>query len=1049
MPFLFDFYLNGSRLKNIESGFNDSRKWEEALDETMFSLPFYHSKEPLPMYGLLEIYIREIEKYQSLNVIDSETITRLIISDKVSATSQYGIWRHDIICSEYTTKLDTKIMASLAKTRSIESLLPARFEITTNGYNINRSSITGGVYYANVWLAPFSAKQTYFINKEYIFERVARATQLIGDALDANDKFFRFDNRTAYIRFKNEDTNTVTSWKAISQGNISYIFTSKGNWSIEYGFEAIGCKNYQLNQIIDGIYAIQKFYFRVIDEFQVTVGDIIESVRQNVSVAGGIESKLWFDTTRMFELDSSEVDELYSIPVPQTYLEQATARQNLIFAFSYINAIPRLKYNSDGLDTLEVERFNLNTGTFEQKNLSEISGHQNTNQIGTRGYSILKQVLPNNTDEPTIYAPSQDDYLQVRASNLELTDSTFEIKLPKTIYTPKDFNVYIPSVTIFGNSSIGKDSNYSLYNLDVSLMPRLINIEEWKLKEVTDNFPSITTRDFWDNELGLRKNMVENLYWELGSKKIQISDVYGEKVNRTLIQNVIKLGVFEYFMINMFQPITFTYEEDDAIYFEHILEINLPFLDDATLYRDLRFRFSYLSLENLVIKNDKEDLTQIDFYSEMRQNQDESIINIVRSSRKKHGNLQRTGNKTYSFTKIHQSLSEQYEIGKKDINNFTITMINREFHPFEFLATYFITKDHNRESRQTVVDQTYRWRDNYAKTVLDRNENYSDYLIIYSPNETVSSQTTKITSNTNTIKTIMQFLLGETITNFKTRATSALVRTDGMFEVEPEITGYYYGIAAPVSAYPLVKGFSFTFGFESNLIAGDGLIQDGTNPDKYYNQAVRYTNTEGRFSEIGFIIFDNIELDSNDYETYPKVTRTSLSNLLNVGKSYFDCRILTSNGTGRDSLYVDKDPLTNFNLTYQLNVLSNTKGLYILGQAFFTENYIVNNPNEGDVKKAYLYLYKNGTEYGTFEDLKVKTGWYLKTLLTTSNISYNGSDTVSFVGIELSGVTSWAIASEDDELYIACNQGVNGFKIAKQHIRDGVKEIGNKEIVKV
>ena len=51
-------------------------------------------------------------------------------------------------------------------------------------------------------------------------------------------------------------------------------------------------------------------------------------------------------------------------------------------------------------------------------------------------------------------------------------------------------------------------------------------------------------------------------------------------------------------------------------------------------YKDLMFNLEYISLEDLIVKQEKIDTTQIDFYNDLRQNQDESILNIIRGSRK-------------------------------------------------------------------------------------------------------------------------------------------------------------------------------------------------------------------------------------------------------------------------------------------------------------------------------------------------------------------------------------------------------------------------------
>lgn len=1057
MPFLYEFYLNKEKLSGVEIGFSHSRKWEEALDEAKLSIPFYDSEKPLSQYGLMEITIQEVDNYTDLNVIETETIDMLVVSDRVSTVSQYGVYRHDIAIIEYTAKLDAYIMASLAKTRDIETGLLAKFELVKNVRDINRYNFNK--YYGRVWLPPFKVKQKYYTDKLYIFEQVEQAYQSkdLVDVIDTSSQVYSYERRPVIFRYHNIKNNTTSEWFNLSSSDITIEFTETGKYYIEYGVDATQIYDYfKTTPIPAGQYGIYRFYFSVSEYFQQTVYDVIDSVRSNVSKGGGIESEYFFDDTRIFDIDPTLETELKSIQIPQMYLEQATARQMLIFALSYINALPRLEYG-EVLDTLKLERFNLSTGDYTRENVYELSGSQNINQIGTRSYAPLNQILPNNMDEPTTYSPSQDGFQQVRADDLQIRDDSFAIKLEKEIYTPKEFLLKVPSIKFYNdfNNINGFDytgsTTTTLSDVEVSLAERLINIEEWKLKFVTDNFPSVTTFDFYDSNLGLRQNMVENLYWQLGAKKIHLSNVYGQIVNRTLFQNVIKLSIYEYIMLNLPKPFIVTYrpgdvdEQDVMVVGGTNFDIDVDFLDDVQAYKDLRFRFSYLTLENLIVKEEKEDLSQIDFYSEMRQNQDESIVNVIRTSRKNYGNLQRTGNKAFSFQKIHYSLSEQHKIGQVDINKFAITNINRQFFGEYFLAEYFVTKHHNRESRQTIVDQTYRWRDNYTKNVLNRHESYSDYLVFYAPTDTAIFNHTKIYSKENTIYTFLKVLLGETITDFQTRASIALVRTDGMLEYLPENSSAdEYHLLTQVSAFPTAKGLAFTFGFDSNQVVGSGLVQRG---DNYYNQAVRYTNETGRFSKLSFIIKPKFEIDEDDYENYPRVSKRFRSDIYR--ESYFWCRLHTLNDVAEDALIIDKDPLTNIKITYQLNAVPYETGEYVLGQALFTYNFLVNNPNSQ--MKSYLYLYNDNTYYDMFDDSDIKSGYISSTELNGTNIMYSeNDDLVAFGGtIDLTGITSWAIGDANGNLYIACNSNHNGFMVKAKHFRPDVSEIGVKTLSEV
>jgi len=144
----------------------------------------------------------------------------------------------------------------------------------------------------------------------------------------------------------------------------------------------------------------------------------------------------------------------------------------------------------------------------------------------------------------------------------------------------------------------------------------------------------------------------------------------------------------------------------------------------------------------------------------------------------------------------------------------------------------------------------------------------------------------------------------------------------------------------------------------------------------------------------------------------------------------------------------NKDPLTNANLTYQLSVISYYMGLYIFGIDFFSKNFLVNNPEVSI--PTYLYLYSDSTIYQLFEDIYVKSGYSSSVLLTTSNIEYDSTENLlSFIGISMTGKTSWAIGrpSEDGsiKLLVACNEALGGIQFVNQHFRPGVDEIGSGE----
>jgi len=123
---------------------------------------------------------------------------------------------------------------------------------------------------------------------------------------------------------------------------------------------------------------------------------------------------------------------------------------------------------------------------------------------------------------------------------------------------------------------------------------------------------------------------------------------------------------------------------------------------------------------------------------------------------------------------------------------------------------------------------------------------------------------------------------------------------------------------------------------------------------------------------------------------------------------------------------------------------------YVFGQKFYSENNIVKNPkveyNEVVGTPMYLYIYDDGTTYGKFDDLRVKSGYDSSTLLEEgTNVTWSSNELEFTAPIDLSEATSWAIGDSDGNLYMACNSNHTGFKVYKKHFRPDLLEIGKTE----
>jgi hypothetical protein len=1039
MPFLYEFTIDNEKVEG-QIGFSTSRKWEEALDEATLVIPFtYENNTPYKMFSMLNIEISEINNYIDRNTIDTREYEFIIYSDTVESLGSYGYYRHNVSAIEYTAKLDYYMINNLSKSRSVLKNTQAPFET----HEIAASNEF--LWYQKVTLENIGLKEDFYANKDLVIDSVYEAY-----VADASTPGFK---RTGAVIRTNATLVSGTSPHTLSTSSATWVFPT-GEWEIEYGFIADGTEGYGYDVGFNPIYT---FYVEALDQYNTTMYDVVNEIRESVSKYGGIEDTIYFDSTRIFDISAEDETYLKSVQAPQIYMNQATARQMLIYTLSFVNMLPRL-VNGTGIDALTFERYNLDTGTFTVEDVIAYGSKQNTNQIGTRNYQPITQALANNLDDTSVHSPSRSGYQQVRSLDIQLTADNFTIKLPEKapLYMPKKLIVVIPQIEVFSSGGTARILN--LVDFELDLTPRWINDEEWKLKEITTNFPSIDTKWIWNSDIGLRENKVENLTWKVGDTHINLSTIFGTLFESNLIVNVIKMAIFEYVMLHPPSPLLL--EGTPGETFDASLEmvIDIPSL---TEYKDWRFRVEYITDERLVIKQDKEDLTQVSFYSEMRQNQEQALVNIVRQSRKGYGDLQRTGNITFSFPKKHISFSEFYEVGQKDSDDYTITQIDTQWNNDYAIATYTVIKYHNRIQQATFVNQKYRPFDNFAKSVLNRHEHYGDYLIALPPNDTdsgVQEQNTKIYSNDNTVRTIVGILLGNDFgLSPEKSATVALVRTDGMLDAYPEgsPSNKRYFIVSPLTSRGIKGGFAFTLGFQNNQIAGDGLVEETiSGTPTWYNQAVRYTDKKGRFTRFGFSIMKDLDFDSVDDLTFPLIENlvTDIDTYFE-DNAYFWCGYYLDNVAFKYPLVWNKDPMTNAQLTYQLNVSSYYMGLYIFGLKFFTENYIVKDFEI--LNGAELYLYNDGTtKYEMFEDLFVKSGYSASVTLRDDyflgdgNIEYDDTtNTVSFIGISMTNITAWAIGIENDDgdidLILACNEGLSGVKFVKTHFRPNVLEIGN------
>jgi len=275
MRFQYKFRLNDEPLF-ATMGATVVDKLEEALDEGVLNIPITVLNYEYKMFGLLQITSKDLTVTPNLE----KTFNYLILSDTVNIISKNGYFSHDIKAVEYTHKLDKYLVNALTFTRPKEKTFRAPFDYNDSGLPLGVA--------IKAYIPKIHVQNTYILGEEYTFKQVGQG---------------RYYNGTSPNYLVNIGIQfTLTTEQNLTNGDVVHTFTQKG-----------------FNNVVIGIYdndglfrQVYSYLVNVVDDKRYTLYDMIQRVRAVVP----IESKYFFDTTRIFNLDESLVEPYKKIEMP-------------------------------------------------------------------------------------------------------------------------------------------------------------------------------------------------------------------------------------------------------------------------------------------------------------------------------------------------------------------------------------------------------------------------------------------------------------------------------------------------------------------------------------------------------------------------------------------------------------------------------------------------------------------------------------------------------------------------------------------------------------
>ena len=1031
MPFTYQIRLNGEPIF-ATLGATVVDKLEEPLDEGALHIPITTRNVEYEMLGLLDIQVSKTGQ-------TTQRFTYLVLSDKVTVKSKDGFYSHDLTVVEYTYKFDKYLVNALTFTKPFEKKVRAPFT-----YNEVVSVTTGLTIAPYYFYDDIYINETYFVNKEYTFSQTSQI-DVLNNTINYSDAYF--DKKDVYISFDGGTPLNLTT------SNITHTFTTKGFKDIEIGY-------YDTTPTFIPIFT---YHVSVINERRYTLWDMLQVVRATVP----IESKFYHENyqTRLFDIDTNYETVFKKIEMPQMFFQKQTLRQVLNTIFKYINAISRLQYVDDGTDILTIDEFNKITGSFNLLGIVDYSSEQNAQNYASVAVSYLEKSLQTNFREnASVISPSANTFKTVRAKDIQLTQNGggFILPLEYEMYEPTRIKVTIPYVEVRQARSL--DSGMTtlsnaikvLENYELDLTERFLNKDFWDLKTFTVDFPSYDEVATFKETVGLRENKGGNFFWQRNSKQIDFSYTVGTTIKTNAIITVIEEALNEEITRNKYVFDIADYP--DAYGPLNATVVNVSNLETTfnsqtsttdLLFRNLKFNVEYITFGNPTVKIEREDVKDFKYYSEIRINQQAKVTDFSRASRDVYGQIQRAGVPNITFSKRHFNLDDLLKVGMIDSNGYVITHRSLQFQNEFINARYQATKNHNRLNEYNGIDQEYRVFEN-PQLGYNRVDYYNDYVLIESPNGTEDLQFSFEPTflKKEALPKIFSNLRNYHAENDNYKITYAMVRTDGFLENYPDDL-YEYAIMVPIQSFGGKGTLVFEFGFDNNLYAGNAIYEQTLNSggtDTYFNEPILYGDTQGFFDEIWFgmgdlsgatIPFDDIGEANEDYfndgHKYPLVRTSSFESTQG-----FEIQSGSIDTTSElyNPIIAYKDASSNYYVSYGVMIKSKKYAEYILGNHFFTQNSLINKiANDFNV---YLYKYTDGTQYGIFDDYTLKDGIYdTPVLLSTTNTSISSTTGLfTFLGtalINTSTHTSWAIADENGNLFMACNEPHNGFKVYLRH----------------
>lgn len=340
-------------------------------------------------------------------------------------------------------------------------------------------------------------------------------------------------------------------------------------------------------------------------------------------------------------------------------------------------------------------------------------------------------------------------------------------------------------------------------------------------------------------------------------------------------------------------------------------------------------------------------------------NQQDKMVDSIKLGNQVYGKLIRTGNEEYTMNEWVENASGIKLVGDLALINdnlYYISKVETTYSQDHAISRVTYSKDYNLLSDIIGIPSEPRFFEISERSIVDRQVNVSDYLVLGTQNYQQQSDYLK---HQFYITYLLNILLSTS--NYPQYVITEFLNDEDNPNPEAQSSTYHIDLMHPLSAYSMRNTLSFKWDMADNFSAGDRVNTtshqvDPNNPTANTAYAelypVQYTDKYGRADLFKFVLVDNLDniVVSND-----RVKNLPLSMFRlwhsEIGTIVGSNGIVTSYDEGNGKVTIH--PFTDESFPYY-NTVKLYNGFVLLPSASEGQYIIV---NDGDYIGIYYYEY--------------------------------------------------------------------------------------------